>query len=125
MGVEGVDVGQQGAHHRRNAGTHVLGGQAGEVSEEEKHSLSCRSQSSAGTLEEASHSRHGLVDGLDAVAHGELIHDLLRHVIKVDLPGVVSAGFGDLDSALTEDIGGVVEQVLHRKVKTLTGCLSC
>lgn len=73
------------------------------------------------SLEDVLHSRHGLVDGLDTVAHGELIHDLLRHVVKVDLPGVVSASFGDLDGALTEDIGGVVEQVLHRKVKTLTG----
>lgn len=40
VGVEGVDVGQQGAHHRGNAGTHVLGRQAGEVSEDEKDSLS-------------------------------------------------------------------------------------
>lgn len=31
VGVEGIDVGQQGAHHRRNARTHVLRGQAGEV----------------------------------------------------------------------------------------------
>lgn len=31
MGVEGVDVGEQGAHHGRDAGTHVLGGQTGKV----------------------------------------------------------------------------------------------
>lgn len=67
------------------------------------------------------HSRHGLVDGLDTVAHGELVHDLLRHVVKVDLPRVVSASFGDPDGALTEDVGGVVEQVLHREARTLTG----
>lgn len=40
VGVESVDVGQQGAHHRRNARTHVLGRQAGEVSEDEKSILS-------------------------------------------------------------------------------------
>lgn len=111
MGVEGVDVGQQGAHHRGNAGTHVLGRQAGKVSEEEKQSVSWRSRSA---LEVASHSRHGLVDGLDAVAHRKLVHDFLRHVVKVDLPGVVAADFGDFDRALTVDVGGVVEQVLRR-----------
>lgn len=112
MGVEGVDVGQQGAHHRGNAGTHVLGRQAGKVSEEEKQSVSRRPRSSA--LQVVPDSRHGLVDGLDAVAHRKLVHDFLRHVVKVDLPGVVAADFGDSDRALTVDVGGVVEQVLHR-----------
>lgn len=59
-------------------------------------------------------SRHGLVDGLDAVAHGKLVRNLLRYIVKVDLPAVVSAGFGDPDSALTQHVGGVVEQVLQR-----------
>lgn len=36
VGVEGVDVGQQGAHHCWHLGQHVLRGQAGEVAEEEK-----------------------------------------------------------------------------------------
>ena len=31
MGVVGVDVGQQGAHHRRHPGAHVLRRQAGKV----------------------------------------------------------------------------------------------
>ena len=31
VGEVGVDVSQQVAHHRRDAGTHVLGGQAGEM----------------------------------------------------------------------------------------------
>lgn len=31
VGVEGIDVGEQGAHHGRDAGTHVLGGQTGKV----------------------------------------------------------------------------------------------
>lgn len=33
VGVEGVDVGQQGAHDGRDAGTHVLRGQTGKVPE--------------------------------------------------------------------------------------------
>lgn len=57
-------------------------------------------------------SRHGLVDGLDAVAHSKLVCNLLRHIVKVDLPAIVSAGFGDPDSALTQHVGGVVKQVL-------------
>jgi hypothetical protein len=32
---------------------------------------------------------HGLVDGLDAVADGELVDDLLGGLVEVDLPGVV------------------------------------
>lgn len=39
VGVEGVYVGQQGAHHRRDAGTHVLRRQTGEVPEKEKHRM--------------------------------------------------------------------------------------
>jgi len=31
VGEVGVDVGEQVAHHRRHAGTHVFGGQTGEV----------------------------------------------------------------------------------------------
>lgn len=54
-------------------------------------------------------SRHGLVDGLNAVAHGKLVGNLLRHVVIVDLPAVVSTGFGDPDRALTQNVSGVVE----------------
>lgn len=39
VGVEGVDVGEQGAHHRGDAGTHVLRGQTGKVSEKEEHRM--------------------------------------------------------------------------------------
>lgn len=34
VGVEGIDVGEQRAHHCRNPRQHVLRGQAGEVAEE-------------------------------------------------------------------------------------------
>ena len=61
---------------------------------------------------EISHSRHGLVDRLDPVAHGELVHDLLRHIVKVNLPRVISASLRDLHHSLTQHIGRVVEQVL-------------
>lgn len=75
---------------------------------------------SARTGEDVPDSRHGLVDGLDTVAHRKLIHDFLRHVVKVDLPRVVSSHLWDFDGALTEDVGGVVEQVLHREVRNVS-----
>lgn len=34
VGVVGVDVGQQGAHHRRHPRAHVLGGEAGKMPRE-------------------------------------------------------------------------------------------
>lgn len=43
--------------------------------------------------------RHGLVYGLDAVAHGELVHDVLLHLIKVNLPRIVSLSRWDLHHA--------------------------
>lgn len=58
VGVESVDVGQQGAHHRRNARTHVFGRQAGKVSEEEKRSLSRRCQGSAGVRSDRGGTSH-------------------------------------------------------------------
>lgn len=33
VGVEGIDIGKQGAHHCRNPGTHVLRWQTGKVAE--------------------------------------------------------------------------------------------
>lgn len=38
VGVVGVDVGQQGAHHRWHAGAHVLGGEAGKMPTEREGS---------------------------------------------------------------------------------------
>lgn len=57
--------------------------------------------------------RHGLVDGLHPVTHGELVHDLLGGLLKVHLPGVVAFGVGDLHHAVVLDIGDVVEEVLR------------
>lgn len=37
-------------------------------------------------------SRHGLIDALDSVSHGELVDQLLARRIEVDLPGVVAGG---------------------------------
>lgn len=48
----------------------------------------------------AKDSRHGLVDGFHPIAHGKLIHDLLCRLIKVNLPGVVPFGVGDLHHAV-------------------------
>jgi len=61
VGVVGVDVGEEGGHDGGHARADVLGGEAGEVD-------------------------HGLVDGLDAVADGELVDDLLGGLVEVDLP---------------------------------------
>lgn len=33
---------------------------------------------------------HGLIDGLDAVSHGELIDDLFWILVEINLPGVVA-----------------------------------
>lgn len=57
--------------------------------------------------------RHGLVDGLHPVTHGELIHNLLRGLLKVHLPGVVAFGVRDLHHAVVLDVGDVVEEVLR------------
>lgn len=65
MRIVRVDVRQQRAHHGRHARTQILGGQTVEV-------------------------RHRLVDVLDAVAHRELVDDLLRVLLEVDLPRLVA-----------------------------------
>ena len=65
VGVVGVDVGEQGAHDGGHARADVLAGEAREVG-------------------------HGLVDGLDAVADGELVHDLLLRLVEVHLPRVLA-----------------------------------
>lgn len=58
-------------------------------------------------------SRHGLVDGLHPIAHGKLIHDLLRCLIKVNLPGIVPLGIGDLHHPVVLQIRHEVEEVLE------------
>lgn len=57
--------------------------------------------------------RHGLVDGLHPITHGELVHNLLGGLFEVHLPGVVSFGVGDLHHAVVLDVGDVVEEVLR------------
>lgn len=59
-------------------------------------------------------SRHGLIDGLDSVSHGELVHDLLRRLLEVNLPGVVSFSIGDFHHTAVLLLCGVVEDVLQR-----------
>lgn len=58
------------------------------------------------------YSRHGLINGLHSVSHGELIHYLLGHVVKVDLPGLLPFHLGDLHHPAVLHLGQVVEQVL-------------
>lgn len=57
--------------------------------------------------------RHGLVYGLDAVAHGELVHDFLLHLIEVHLPGIVSLSRWDFYHAASLHISQEVEDVLQ------------
>ena len=86
MGVVGVDVGEQRGHVGRHPGAQVLGRQAVEVG-------------------------HGLVDGLDAVAQRELVHDLLAGLVEVNLPALLPLGVGQVDLASVL-LAQVVEQVL-------------
>ena len=47
----------------------------------------------------AVNSRHGLVDGLDAVSQSELVDNLLARLVKVDLPALLSLGVREVDLA--------------------------
>ena len=90
VSVEGVDIGQQGAHHSRHSRTQVLGGQAMEVG-------------------------HGLVNGLDTETHGELFNQLLGRVVEIDFPTVVAfgeAGDGQFHPSVVHLFRQVMEQIL-------------
>lgn len=67
------------------------------------------------------YSRHGLIDGLHSVSHGELIHYLLGHVVIVDLPGLLPFHLGDLHHPAVLILGQVVEQVLKVAAKIKEG----
>ena len=58
-----------------------------------------------------SYSRHGLIDGLNAVSEGKLINNLLAWLVKVNLPALLSLGVRkvDLSSIL---IAQIMEEVL-------------
>lgn len=58
--------------------------------------------------------RHGLIDGLHSVTHGKLVYNLLRGLLKVDLPCIVPFGVGDLHHTVVLDICHIVEEVLRR-----------
>ena len=58
-----------------------------------------------------SYSRHGLIDGLNAVSEGKFIHNLLAGLVKVDLPTLLPLGIWQVD--LTRVLlAEIVEQVL-------------
>lgn len=67
--------------------------------------------------------RHGLVYGLDAVAHGEFVHDFLLHLIEIHLPGIISLSHRDFHHAVSLHIGREVEDVLQRGVNKQQQCL--
>lgn len=58
--------------------------------------------------------RHGLIDGLHSVTHGKLVDNLLRGLLKVDLPRIVPFGVRDLHHTVVLDICHIVEEVLRR-----------
>lgn len=53
--------------------------------------------------------RHGLVDGLHSVSHGELVHDFLSRLLKIYFPRVISFSVRDLYHAAVLFFSGVVE----------------
>ena len=66
---------------------------------------------------QAINSRHGLVDGLDAVSHGELVDDFLSRLVEVDLPGVVPFGCRQLHVApflLAQEMEDILKEWLNK-----------
>jgi hypothetical protein len=45
------------------------------------------------------YSRHGLVDGLDAISHGKLVNNFLGRRVEVYFPSVVTLRLGQFHSA--------------------------
>lgn len=68
--------------------------------------------------------RHGLVYGLNAIAHGEFIHHFLLHLIKVNLPRIISLSHWNLHHAASLYISREVECVLQRKMLSEQGNIS-
>lgn len=58
-------------------------------------------------------SRHGLIYGLDAIAHGKFIHNFLGCLIKVHLPCIVPSSLWDPDSSTALNVCEVMEKVLQ------------
>ena len=56
--------------------------------------------------------RHGLIYGLNAIAHGKFIHNFLGSLIKVHLPRIVSSSLRDLDSSTALNVREVMDEVL-------------
>lgn len=67
--------------------------------------------------------RHGLVYGLDAVAHGKLVHDFLLQLIEVNLPGIVSLSRWDFHHAASLHISQEVKDVLQWKMLSKSAVL--
>ena len=63
-------------------------------------------------METERYSRHGLIDGLHSISDGKLVHDLLRHVVKVDLPRLLPLHRRDLHRPAVAHLRQAVEQVL-------------
>lgn len=59
-------------------------------------------------------SRHSLIDWLHSVAHGKLIHYLLRSLIKVHLPRIIPFSIRNLHNTRALHICDKVEEVLGR-----------
>lgn len=58
-------------------------------------------------------SRHGLVYRFHSITHSKLIHNLLRRLFKIDLPGIVAFSIWDLYHAVVLKIRHIVEEILQ------------
>lgn len=58
-------------------------------------------------------SRHGLVYRFYSITHSKLVHNLLRCLFEVDLPGVVTFSIWDLHHAVVLKIRHIVEEILQ------------
>lgn len=58
-------------------------------------------------------SRHGLVYRFHSITHSKLIHNLLRCLFEVDLPGIVTFSIWDLHHPVVLKIRHIVEEILQ------------
>lgn len=140
VGVVGINVSQQSTHYCRHTWAHVLRWQASKVAANEgqmlantadfieRYSRCIKTQNGADKCEfrfffknyilgsdlQNCNIRHSLVDGLHAITHSKLVYNLLRSLLKVNLPCIVPFSIRDFNHTIILDICHIVEEVLQR-----------
>lgn len=56
-----------------------------------------------------------MIYGFDSVTHSELVHNLLRCLLKIDLPGIVTFSVGDLHHAAILKVCHIMKKILQEK----------